>query len=43
MNMHQNARLAPHRRALMVRRVPEEGWPANVVAADFGNQRADGA
>lgn len=36
MNMHKNARLTPHSRALMVRRVLDEGRPPKSVATDFG-------
>jgi len=36
MNMHKNARLTPHSRALMIRRVLEEGRPPKSVATDFG-------
>lgn len=36
MNMHKNARLTPHSRALMVRRVLDEGRAPKSVATDFG-------
>ena len=36
MNVHKNARLTPHSRAELVRRVLEEGRPRNQVAAAFG-------
>ena len=36
MNVHQNARLTPHSRAELVRRVLDEGLPRRVVAAAFG-------
>jgi transposase InsO family protein len=36
MNVHKNARLTPHSRAELVRRVLDEGQPAVVVAEDMG-------
>jgi transposase InsO family protein len=35
MNAHKNARLTPHSRAVMVRRVLEEDWTAKAAAAAF--------
>jgi len=35
MNAHKNARTTPHSRAVMVRRVLEEGWSAKAAAAAF--------
>jgi transposase-like protein len=36
MNLHKNARMTPHSRILMVRRVLDQKQPATRVAADFG-------
>jgi transposase InsO family protein len=36
MNVHKNARLTPHSRAELVRRILDEGQPAVVVAEDMG-------
>ena len=36
MNVHQNARLTPHGRLLMVRRIAEQGWSAAGAAAAAG-------
>ena len=36
MNAHKNARTTPHIRALMVRRVNEEGRSVKSVAAELG-------
>ena len=36
MNVHQNARLTPHSRAELVRRVVVEGQTMTAVAAAFG-------
>jgi transposase len=35
MNAHKNARTTPFGRAVMVRRVLEEGWSVPAVAATF--------
>ena len=35
MSAHKNARTTPHGRAVMVRRIEEEGWTATAVAAAF--------
>ena len=35
MSAHKNARTTPHGRAVMVRRIEEEGWTAAAVAAAF--------
>jgi transposase InsO family protein len=35
MSTHRNARTTPHGRAVMVRRIEEEGWTATAVAAAF--------
>ena len=36
MSVHNNARTTPHGRAVMVRRIEQEGWTAVAVAAAFG-------
>jgi transposase InsO family protein len=36
MNTHKNARLTPHGRALMVKRIVEEGWPVAEAATAAG-------
>ncbi len=36
MNVHENARLTPRRRAEVVRRVRDEGQTAKAVAGAFG-------
>lgn len=36
MNVHKNARLTPHSRAELVRRVLDQGQPAKAVAKAFG-------
>jgi transposase len=35
MNAHKNARTTPFGRAVMIRRVLEEGWCVTAVAASF--------
>jgi hypothetical protein len=35
MSTHKNAKTTPHGRAVMVRRIEEEGWTATAVAAAF--------
>jgi transposase InsO family protein len=36
MNVHKNARLTPHGRLLMIKRVREQGWPVRRAAAASG-------
>ncbi len=36
MNIHKNARLTPHSRAELIRRLREEGQSPKAVAATFG-------
>ena len=36
MNAHKNARLTPHSRAVLVRRVVEDGQTSKAAAAAFG-------
>ena len=42
MNMHENARMTFHGRALLVRRVREERWRVSVAAEAAGISRAHG-